>query len=76
MDGRRFPAVLQHRDEMVAGSKPERVEGGDERGNFFVPGAVAQPHIAIDDRQRLAIARDACEEARAQIKHRGSRSPR
>ena len=30
--------------------------------------------MAVDDRQRLGIAGDACEEARAQIKHRPSPS--
>jgi hypothetical protein len=74
VDGRRFPAVLQHGHEVVAGFESERVEAGNERRDFVVPGAVAQPDIPVDDRQRLGITRDACEEARAEIKHRGALS--
>src|SRR6516225_6668350 len=71
MDRRRLPAILQHRHEMVASFKSERVEAGNERRNFFVPSAVGETDIAVDDRERAWIARDAGEEARAEIKHRG-----
>src|ERR1700730_18633089 len=70
MDRRCLPAILQHRPEMVAGFKHERVESGTKRPNFFVPSAVGKPTIAVDDRERGRVARDAGEEARAEIKHR------
>src|SRR6516225_6715208 len=56
---------------MVAGFKSERIEAGNQRRNSFVPSAVGQADIAVDDRERVWVARDAGEEARAEIKHRG-----
>ena len=64
VDGRRLPAVLQQRDEMIAGREPERVEAGNERRDPPVPVAVGQAHVAVDDRQRLRVARDARQKAR------------
>ena len=63
------PAVLQHRDEMIAGREPERVEARHQGRDAPVPIAVGQAHIAVDDRQRLRIARDARQKAGAEIKH-------
>src|SRR6266404_1325399 len=71
MDRRRLPAILQHSHEMVASFESERVEAGNERRNFFVPSAVGETDIAVDDRERVRVARDAGEEARAEIKHCG-----
>ncbi len=56
---------------MVASFESERVEAGNERRNFFVPSAVSEMDIAVDDRERVRVARDAGEEARAEIKHLG-----
>ena len=74
VDRRCFPAVLQQRDEMIARPEPEVVEAGDERRNLLVPHAIGQAQFAVDDRQRVGIARDTRDETRAEIKH-GSRVP-
>ena len=58
------------RDQMVAGLEPEPVEARDQRGNPPVPLRIGQPHVAIDDGERVRIARHAGEKARAKIKHR------
>src|SRR5262245_1160552 len=54
---------------MSAGLEPERVESGNERRNPAVPRAVGEAQVAVDDRQRLRIARDARKKARAEVKH-------
>src|SRR5262245_52446407 len=59
---------------MVPSSESKLVEADHERGNFLVPGAVGQAEVAIDYCQRFGIARDAREEARAEIKHRATLS--
>src|SRR6516225_2949852 len=54
---------------MVAGFKTEIGKRGDERRDFSEPGVVGEPYVAIDDRQRMRIARDAAEKAGAEVKH-------
>ena len=70
MDGRRLPVVLQRRDQMVAGLQPEPVEARDQRGNPPVPLRIGEAHVAIDDGERVRVARNAGQKARAKIKHR------
>ena len=69
MDGRRLPVVLQHRDQMVAGLEPQPVEARDQRGNPPVPLRIGETHVAIDDGERVRVARNAGQKARAKIKH-------
>src|SRR5262245_64697269 len=54
---------------MVVPGEPQRVKTGNERRNLEVPHAVAEAQVAVDDRQRLRIARDARKKARAEVKH-------
>src|SRR5262249_19554513 len=69
MDGRGLPAILQRRDEVVAGLEAELVEARNQRRNPLEPRAIGQAQLAVDDRQRLRIACDARQEADAEIKH-------
>src|SRR5262245_17086007 len=54
---------------MIAGLEPERVESGNERRDPRVPRPVGEAQVAVDDRQRLGIARDARNKARPEVKH-------
>src|SRR5262245_40902240 len=54
---------------MIAGLEPERVESGNERRNPGVPRPVGEAQLAVDDRQRLGVARDARNKARPEVKH-------
>ena len=72
MDGRRLPVVLQRRDQMVAGLEPEPVEARDQRGNPPVPLRIGQAHLAIDDGERVRVARHAGQKAGSKIKHSSS----
>src|SRR5262245_34810804 len=54
---------------MIAGLEPERVESGNECRDPAVPRPVGEAQVAVDDRQRLGIARDARNKARAEVKH-------
>ena len=63
MQGRGLPAVLQRGDEMVAGLQPDGVEARDQRRNAPVPLRIGQPHLAVDDGERIGIAGDAAEKA-------------
>jgi len=54
---------------MIAGFKSQVVECRDERGNPGVPSFVGEPHLAIDDGERIRIALDARQKARAEVKH-------
>ena len=74
VDRRRFPPILQQRDEMVARVESKIVEAGDKRRNLSVPGVIGQPQLTVDDRQRVGITRHTGKEARAEIKH-GGRGP-
>ena len=69
VDGGGLPAVLQHRDQMIAGLQSDLVERGDQRGNFRVPLPVGQPQLAVDNGQRFGIAVDARNKAGAEVKH-------
>jgi hypothetical protein len=69
MDGGGLAAVLQHSDEMIAGSEPEVAEGRHERGNFCIPRPIGEPLIAVDNGERIGVALDAGNEARSEIKH-------
>jgi hypothetical protein len=69
---RRLPAVLQHGDDMVAGPHAERVETRDHAGDAAVPLRIGQPHRAVDDRERIGVARHAGDEAEPQVKHKAS----
>jgi hypothetical protein len=71
VDCRRLPVVLQNRHEMVAGPKLQRVEARDQRRNPPVPLGIGEAHAAIDDRERVGVARDAGQEACAEIEHGG-----
>ena len=57
------------RDQMVAGLELQRVEARHQRRNPAVPFGIGEAHAAIDDRERMGIARDAGEEACAEIEH-------
>ena len=59
---------------MVAGLQAERVEARDDGRDAPVPLRIGEPHVAVDDRERVRIARDAGDEAGAEIKHRAASS--
>src|SRR5262249_4526330 len=69
MDGRSFPAVLQHGDEVVARLELQLVEALDQCGNLPKPSGIGQSHVAVDDGERLRVARHAGEKAGAEVKH-------
>jgi hypothetical protein len=69
MNGGGLPIVLQHGDEMIAGLEPDFVESGNEGRNLAVLCAVTLPLWAVDDCERIGIARYARDKARAEIKH-------
>ena len=54
---------------MITRLEAERIEGSHQCGNPPVPLAVGEAQIAIDDRERPGIARDACQKAGSEIKH-------
>ena len=47
----------------------ERIERVHDASDAAMPLPVAQAQLAVDDRQRVRVARDAGEKARAEIKH-------
>ena len=63
-------AILQHRDKVVAGLQPECGRASHQRRNPPIPLRVGQAHAAVDDRQRVGIARHAGDKAGSKIKHR------
>ncbi len=65
MQRRRFGAVLQHGDEVVACLEPDGVEAFDQRRNLPVPLRVCQAQFAVRDGQRVRVAGDAAEKAEA-----------
>ena len=69
VDRRRLPVVLQHCDEMVAGLELQGVEARHQRRNPAVPLGIGEAHAAVDDGERMGVARDAGEEACAEIEH-------
>jgi hypothetical protein len=54
---------------MIAWLEAERVKSGNDGANAPIPLRVAQAQRAIGNRQRIRIARDAADEALAEIKH-------
>src|SRR6476646_1622052 len=54
---------------MIVGLQPEPVEARDQRGNPPVPFRITQPHLAIDDGERVRIARHAGDKTGPKIKH-------
>ena len=69
---RRLPAVLQQRDDVIAGLEAEAVERRHQRGNLVVPLPIGQTKVAVDQGNRIGIARGAGHEAAGEIKHRTS----
>src|SRR5262249_30174903 len=69
VDTRRLVAVLQHGHEVIARLQLQLVEAFDQRRNLPVPRRIRQPHLAVDDRDRLRVARHAGEKAGAEVKH-------
>ena len=70
MDGGRLPAILQHRDEVIARLEAQARRSGDKCGNPLIPlrdSSGARRHRPCAE--RFGIARDAREKTRAEIKH-------
>ena len=54
------------------GFRPSASRPATTRRDAPVPLRISEPHVAVDDRERVGIARDAGEEAGAEVKHRAA----
>src|SRR5262249_28131937 len=72
VDARGLVPVLQHGHEVIARLQLQLVEAFDQRGDLAVPGRVGESHVAVDDGERLRIARHAGEETGAEVEHAAS----
>jgi len=72
MNCRGFPSVLQHGDDVVAGSQSEVVECGDYGRYPRIPLRVGQPQLGVHDCHSAGIACHAGDETGTEIKHLSS----
>ena len=71
----RLVAILQQGEQTVARLEPHGIEAGDQGGDAPVPLRIGQSHVAVDDGECIRVARNARQEARAEIKHGSLRPP-
>ena len=69
VQARRFPAVLEHGDEVIAGFQAHAIECRDQRRNFVEPMRIGQADVAVDDGKRIGVPCRARHEAGAEVKH-------
>ena len=69
MQARHFEPVLQDDSETVTAPEAERRQPTGNARDFLIPGRIAEPPLAVDDRGHLGAAFDRSKKGPAQIKH-------
>jgi hypothetical protein len=69
MQARHLEPVLQDHSETVTAPEAERRQPTGNARDLLIPGPIAEPPLAVDDRGRLGAAFDRSKKGPAQIKH-------
>jgi hypothetical protein len=72
MQARHLEPVLQDDSETVAAPKAERGQPAGDARDLLIPGRIAEPPRAVDDRSHVGAALDRRKKGPTQIKHRKS----
>ena len=69
VQARHLEAVLQDHSETVTTAEAERRQSAGDTRDLLIPGRIAEPLVAVDDRGRVGAALNCSKKGSTQIKH-------
>ncbi len=69
MQARHLEPVLQDHSETVTTAEAERRQSAGDTRDLLIPGRIAEPLVAVDDRGRVGAALNCSKKGSTQIKH-------